>query len=262
MEIGKRIRAAILRRDRMRRLHDHVVDVLAHDPAASISLETMADVAGTARHHLVGLFAHHTGRTPAAFVRFRRLAIARRLLETGDLRAATDLAAHCGYENLSAFVRAFRREHDITPGRLDPSLAVTRNDVVTRTVRLGALRWYALPAHGPTAVVETFDHLLARMDVAGAPRAAQRMCAILAPDGSLISAAVLASPLLPRTLGLPACDLRPGRWTRLSGLSAQVRRTLGALPPGDRDTPFVLRYLGDPAFTPPDERRTALYRLV
>src|SRR5690606_17158185 len=71
-----------------------------------------------ARHHVSVRSVHAAfdlaGETPAAYIRARRMERARSLLRDGD-RRIVDVAAACGFRELSTFQRAFRRAHGMAP---------------------------------------------------------------------------------------------------------------------------------------------------
>ncbi len=71
-----------------------------------------------ARHHVSVRTVHAAfalmGETPAAYIRARRLERARALLRDPSLRVV-DVAAACGFRELSTFQRAFRRAHGLPP---------------------------------------------------------------------------------------------------------------------------------------------------
>ncbi|MEV5967913.1 AraC family transcriptional regulator [Kribbella sp. NPDC051952] len=98
-----------------RRIAAAVAAVL-QDPAATWSVERLAEVASMSRATFVRHFGRHTGATAAAFVTSLRMMVAADLLTDPDQTVAT-VAARVGYQSESAFSRAFREATGITPGR-------------------------------------------------------------------------------------------------------------------------------------------------
>ena len=82
------------------------------DPAA---LTAGWNSLGLSRHRLTELFRQTYGTTPGACLTALRLVEARRLLRQTDLPVAR-VAGEAGFESLSAFYRAFRRELGCSPG--------------------------------------------------------------------------------------------------------------------------------------------------
>src|SRR5215217_200949 len=97
----------------------HLAETLAaqvrRDPAAYPDAARLAAAAGVGGTRLNALFRRHFHTTPAAFLARERVAAAARLL-TADGAAIGDAAHGAGYESLSAFHEAFRRQTGMTPG--------------------------------------------------------------------------------------------------------------------------------------------------
>lgn len=71
-------------------------------------------LAGRSPEHVARSLQKHIGSTPTAWVNARRLEHATRLLESSAL-PVTEVAAICGFENLSYFHRLFRSHQGTTP---------------------------------------------------------------------------------------------------------------------------------------------------
>lgn len=97
---------------RLRRVTSFIDDHLAAD----FGLAELAEVAGLSPFHFTRVFKRATGLTPWAFVRQRRLELARQLLATSELPIAT-VAARCGYASLGRFSTSFGRFSGLSPGR-------------------------------------------------------------------------------------------------------------------------------------------------
>ena len=87
---------------------------VAANPAADLSVATLADRTGLSPRHFARLFQSEVGMTPAAWVEATRIAAARRLLEHGH-ESPKQVAAHCGYADADTLRRAFLRQVGVTP---------------------------------------------------------------------------------------------------------------------------------------------------
>lgn len=85
------------------------------DPAAALTLATLAHEAGLSRYQLIRGFARELGLTPHAYILQRRIALARRLIRSGhDLAEVAQTAGFCDQSHLN---RCFVRHFGVTPGR-------------------------------------------------------------------------------------------------------------------------------------------------
>lgn len=89
---------------------------LDSDPAAAVSLETLAAGCGIGRFRLVRDFARATGLTPHAYQLQRRTELARRLVAAGMPLA--EAAMEAGFADQSHMTRNFTRRYGYTPGTL------------------------------------------------------------------------------------------------------------------------------------------------
>lgn len=78
------------------------------------SLGEVAEAAAISKFHLLRLFKSAFGCTPSGYWRARRLDRGRRLLVATSMTVA-EIAVALGYEDASAFIRAFRRHFGTTP---------------------------------------------------------------------------------------------------------------------------------------------------
>jgi AraC-like DNA-binding protein len=85
------------------------------DPAARLTLKTLAQEAGLSRYQLIRGFARQLGLTPHAYILQRRVALARRLIRAGQDFA--DIALSCGFCDQSHLNRCFVRYLGVTPGQ-------------------------------------------------------------------------------------------------------------------------------------------------
>jgi transcriptional regulator GlxA family with amidase domain len=92
-----------------------VLDTIAADPAADLSVAALARGAGLSERHLARMFRAETGTTVAEHVESVRVDVARRLLESEDTSLGM-VARRCGFGTVETFHRAFKRRTGITPG--------------------------------------------------------------------------------------------------------------------------------------------------
>lgn len=95
---------------RARRLADR----LRAEPADRGDLGTLATASGASLRTLQRCFADETGLTIEAWRQKARLVRAATELAQGA--SVTNAALDCGYDSLSAFIHAFRRQFAVTPG--------------------------------------------------------------------------------------------------------------------------------------------------
>lgn len=101
-------------RDRRRAVEAAMwLDAQAHE---AIDLERLARRTGLSSYHFLRLFADTLGVTPHQYLVRARLRRAARLLGEGDARAVTDIAYDVGFNDVSNFVRSFRRAAGVSPG--------------------------------------------------------------------------------------------------------------------------------------------------
>jgi len=85
------------------------------DPAAALTLKSLAAEVGTSRYQLLRAFARELGLTPHAYIVQQRLALARRLIRAGS--ALVDAASAAGFSDQSHLTRMFARQFGVTPAR-------------------------------------------------------------------------------------------------------------------------------------------------
>ena len=84
------------------------------DPAHAPTVDALAELVGVSRARLCATFKQETGESVGAFVVRKRMELACRLLQDGNLSIA-DVAQACGYQHQSSFADAFRRSTGKTP---------------------------------------------------------------------------------------------------------------------------------------------------
>jgi AraC family transcriptional regulator len=99
-------------RDRRRAVETALwIDAHAHE---AVDLDASARVAGISAFHFLRLFVNVLGVTPHQYLVRSRLRRAAHLLAT-DARAITEIAYAVGFNDLSHFVRSFRRAAGVSP---------------------------------------------------------------------------------------------------------------------------------------------------
>lgn len=93
-----------------------VFDVVERRFREPLSLRDVAGEVGLTPGHVTTIVRRRTGRTVQQWITERRLREARRLLHDTDLTVAA-VAARVGFRDAGYFVRRFRAEHGVPPGR-------------------------------------------------------------------------------------------------------------------------------------------------
>lgn len=103
-------------RDRDEPLLAAVFDVVEQRFGEPLSLRDVAAAVGLTPGHVTTIVRRRTGRTVQQWITERRLREARRLLHDTDLTVSA-VAARVGFRDAGYFVRRFRAEHGVPPGR-------------------------------------------------------------------------------------------------------------------------------------------------
>lgn len=98
------------------RVRRRVMDYVDAHLAEPLTLDRLAGVAALSTYHFARMFHASFGEPPHAWVRARRLARARSLLETGKSDLA-GIAQASGFGNASHLARVFRDAIGVTPGQ-------------------------------------------------------------------------------------------------------------------------------------------------
>ena len=93
------------------------------DSSSEPTLGEIAAAAAISKFHLLRLFKAAFGCTPSAYWRARRLDRGRSLLRATSMSVA-EIASALGYEDASAFIRAFRRHFGTTPQAIRVDFAI------------------------------------------------------------------------------------------------------------------------------------------
>ncbi|MEU6040429.1 MULTISPECIES: GlxA family transcriptional regulator [Actinomadura] len=109
-QFSRRARTRPVRREALRALLDHI----AAEPAADLSLEAMAARLAMSPRHFSRVFAEQVGVSPGRYVEESRVEAARCLLETGDDGVDT-VARLSGFGSAETMRRAFLRHVGVPP---------------------------------------------------------------------------------------------------------------------------------------------------
>lgn len=101
--------------DSVTRMRAYVED-LSENFYEATNLDAAAGALGLSRRRFTQLFREITGTSWLAHVRRLRIDHAKKLLESTD-RTVLSVAFECGFEDLSTFYRAFKRETDESPNK-------------------------------------------------------------------------------------------------------------------------------------------------
>jgi len=113
-------------RDRDEPLLAAVFDVVERRFREPLSLRNVAATVGLTPGHVTTVVGRRTGRTVQQWITERRLREARRLLHDTDLTVAA-VATRVGFRDAGYFVRRFRAEHGLPPGRWREAGAVAEH---------------------------------------------------------------------------------------------------------------------------------------
>jgi AraC family transcriptional regulator len=90
--------------------------IIDADPAGKWTVERLARSCELSRFHFSRRFKHLTGFSVMAYVRSRRIELAKNILST-TRAPIKEIAAKCGFSNGSQFARDFRSVTSLTPRR-------------------------------------------------------------------------------------------------------------------------------------------------
>lgn len=89
--------------------------LLAHT-TEPVTLYTLAGAVSVNKFYLQKLFRKYTGQSLSVFLAQLRISVAKELLRTTE-KPVSAIAAETGLENVSYFIRLFRKQEGITPAR-------------------------------------------------------------------------------------------------------------------------------------------------
>ncbi|MGK9251785.1 helix-turn-helix transcriptional regulator [Paenibacillus humicus] len=79
-------------------------------------IHTLSQLAGYSDYHFIRFFKPYTGFTCIQYINRIRLEAASRMLTHTDL-SVTAIAMECGYDNVSYFIRTFKKLHKASPDK-------------------------------------------------------------------------------------------------------------------------------------------------
>lgn len=245
---------------------ERVVAVMRAQPGEPLRLSDLAEIAALSPFHFARTFRQVTSIPPGEFLAALRLAQAKRLLLTTDLRV-TDICFEVGYNSLGTFTSRFTQQVGLPPARLRQLAAYGEISAVPPAGRLHA----ASPAASGVAgwiggSIAAEPLIFVGLFPAAIPQGWPITCATLTAPGPFWLAAPpdgvyhLMAAAMPRTqdplaLLLPDDQLRVGRADGV--LVARQGRVIGptaiALRPRRITDPPILIAL--PAILAPDRAR-------
>jgi AraC family transcriptional regulator len=98
-------------RNRINRIASYIDDNLSQQ----LTLNDLAKISGISVFHLHRLFQLYTGEPLAGYLRRQRIARGMKEIASGSSRSVIEIAIDLGYENTSAFIRAFKKRFGMTP---------------------------------------------------------------------------------------------------------------------------------------------------
>jgi len=95
---------------------EKIMSYINENLSSELSVDMLSDMAYMSRYHFMRLFKAQTGMTVHGYIKHKRLMRAAQLIRAGT--PVTKAAAECGYNDYSAFHRAFRDTFGISPAEL------------------------------------------------------------------------------------------------------------------------------------------------
>ena len=91
-----------------------VIEYIKENYQKGCTLEELSEIAGISRFHLTRTFKEYTGKTPYDYLLDVRIENAKRLLAKVNI-SITDTCQVCGFNNMSHFIRLFKKKIGTTP---------------------------------------------------------------------------------------------------------------------------------------------------
>jgi len=91
-----------------------VVEYIKENYQKECTLEELSEVAGISRFYLIRIFKDYLGKTPYEYLMDIRIENAKLLLTRGNI-SITDICHDCGFNNMSHFIRTFKKKVGTTP---------------------------------------------------------------------------------------------------------------------------------------------------
>lgn len=121
IEILVELNRAILERegvDSMSHTHNAVmlaIDYINKNFESQLTLDVVAKASYLSVNQLCRLFTEHCGTTVAKYITSKRITEAKKMLANG--RSVTETAMLCGFGDYSGFIRVFKKNVGMTPGK-------------------------------------------------------------------------------------------------------------------------------------------------
>jgi len=93
-----------------------VVEYINENYQKECTLEELSKIAGISRFYLIRIFKDCMGKSPYDYLLDIRIENAKLLLARGNI-SITDICHECGFNNMSHFIRTFKKKTGITPSR-------------------------------------------------------------------------------------------------------------------------------------------------
>lgn len=94
----------------------HVLEYIESNYASPITLEQLSGAASMTPKYFCRFFLEMTHKTPIDYLNYQRIEHACYQLVTTD-KSVTDIAYSCGFNDLSYFIKTFRKYKGMTPGK-------------------------------------------------------------------------------------------------------------------------------------------------
>jgi len=91
-----------------------VVEYIKVNYQKECTLEELSKIAGISRFYLIRIFKDYIGKSPYDYLIDIRIENAKLLLARGNI-SITDICHECGFNNMSHFIRTFKKKTGITP---------------------------------------------------------------------------------------------------------------------------------------------------
>ncbi len=91
------------------------IDYINQNFAEELTLDMVAKATYLSVNQICRLFSEHCGTTIAKYITSKRITEAKKMLATG--KSVTETAMHCGFGDYSGFIRVFKKNVGVTPGK-------------------------------------------------------------------------------------------------------------------------------------------------
>ena len=100
-----------------------IADYLADNCGIKLVLSDVANKYSYSQDHIIRLFRQHFRITPHQYLTMVRINRAQQLLVSSN-RTVSQIAEDCGYDDISVFMRAFRKRNGMTPAKWRKSIVL------------------------------------------------------------------------------------------------------------------------------------------